>query len=65
MTKRLTDLLVLFCSLGLHPWYMEDPRLGADWELQLLAYARVIAMQDPSHVCVYTIAHSNAGSFTH
>ena len=30
---------------------MEVPRLGAELELQLLAYATVRAMQDPSHVC--------------
>ena len=30
---------------------MEVPRLGADSELQLPAYARATAMQDPSHVC--------------
>ena len=30
---------------------MEVPRLGVQLELQLLAYATVIAMWDPSHVC--------------
>ena len=28
-----------FVFLGLHPQYMEVPRLGVEWELQLLAYA--------------------------
>ena len=27
------------------------PRLGVELELQPVAYARAIAMQDPSHVC--------------
>ena len=30
---------------------MEVPRLGVESEVQLPAYARAIAMQDPSHVC--------------
>ena len=30
---------------------MELPRLGIEWELQLLAYATAIAMQDPSPIC--------------
>ena len=30
---------------------MEVPRLGVESELQLLACARAIATQDPSHVC--------------
>ena len=29
---------------------MEDPRLGVESELQLLVYATVIAMKDPSYV---------------
>ena len=36
------------------------------WELQLLAYARATATQDPSPLChLYTTAHGNAGSLTH
>ena len=35
-------LFVLFCFVLLfratYPWHMEVPRLGAEWELQLLAY---------------------------
>ena len=30
---------------------MEVPRLGAKWELQLLAYATDAAAPDPSHIC--------------
>ena len=30
---------------------MEVPRLGAELELQLLAYATVTAMLDPSRIC--------------
>ena len=40
-------LLLVFCFLGLYPSYMEVPRLGVQWELQLPA----TATQDPSHVC--------------
>ena len=35
---------------------MEVPRLGVEWELQLLAYTIATGMQDLSHVCNYTIA---------
>ena len=44
---------------------MEVPRLGAELELQLLAYATATATQDPSHICAYTTAHGNARSWTH
>ena len=43
-------LFYFFCLsvfLGPHPGYMEVPRLGVKSELQLLAYARAIAMPDP------------------
>ena len=36
---------------------MEVPRLGVEWELQLLAYATAIATQDPSHV--WDLHHSS------
>ena len=36
---------------------MEVPRLGVQSELQLLAYARATAMQDPSHIC--SLYHSS------
>ena len=52
--SRLLLLLLLpffFFFLGLHPWHMEFPNLGVELEPQLLAYAAVIAMWDPSHVC--------------
>ena len=45
----------LFVFLGLHSQHMEVPRLGAELELQLLAYltatATATAPQDLSHVC--------------
>ena len=37
--------------LGLYPWHIEVPKLGVELELQLLAYATVTAMPDPSRVC--------------
>ena len=30
---------------------MEVPRLGVELKLQLAAYARAIAVSDPSHIC--------------
>ena len=42
---------------------MEVPRLGVQWELQLLAYTT--AMADLSHVCDYTVTHGNTESLTH
>ena len=41
----------LFFFLGLHPLYMEVPRLEVKTELQLLAYTIATATRDPSHVC--------------
>ena len=58
-------IFLSFVFLGPHPRHMEAPRLGVELELQLLAYARATATPDPSRVCDYTIAHSNAGSLTH
>ena len=48
--------------LGLHPQYMEVPRLWVKLELQLLAFTR--PMPDLSRVCD-TAAHGNATSLTH
>ena len=41
----------MHCILGPHPWHTEVPRLGAELELQLPAYATATATQDPSLVC--------------
>ena len=46
-----------FVFLGLHPWHMEVPRLGAKLELQLPAFATATAMPDPSHA--YNLHHSS------
>ena len=43
--------LFIFCFLGPHLRYMEDPRLGVELELELLAYTRATATEDLSHVC--------------
>ena len=37
--------------LGLHLLYMEVPRLGVKFELQLPAYTTATAMTDPSYIC--------------
>ena len=52
--------IFIFCFLGLHPWHMEVPKLGVEWELQLLAYTTVTATQDSSHVC--NLHHSSPQS---
>ena len=40
-----------FCFFGPHPWHMEVPKLGVEWELQPPAYTTVTATQDLSHIC--------------
>ena len=40
-------LFFFFCFLGLHPWYMEVPRLQVESEPQLPAYTTATATQDP------------------
>ena len=37
-----------FFFLGLNLWHMEVPRLGVQFELQLLAYTTATATSDPS-----------------
>ena len=43
--------MCLFVFLGSHPQHVEVPRLGAESEPQLLAYATATAMRDLSRVC--------------
>ena len=50
-------VFVFFCFLGLHPWHMELPRLGAELELQLLACATATAAWDLSRV--WDLHHSS------
>ena len=49
----LANYLCVCVFLGLALRHMEVPRLGVQWELQLLATATATATttQDPSHVC--------------
>ena len=59
-------LCVFFFSfIELHLRHMGVPRLGAELELQLLAYTTATAMQNPSCIYDYTTAHGNARSLTH
>ena len=44
-------VFLFFCFLGPHTWYMEVPRLGVKWELQLLAYITATATWDLSLIC--------------
>ena len=41
-----------FAFLGVHLQHIEVPRLGAESELQLLAYTIAIPTEDPSCICV-------------
>ena len=52
-----------FFFLGTHPWHMKVPRLGAESELQLLAYAT--ATWDQATSVTYTTAHDHTGSLAH
>ena len=51
-TKKMNLLpgRISFRFLGPHPWHMGVPRLGVEWELQLLAYTTAAAIPGPS-VC--------------
>ena len=40
-----------FFFLGSHQRHTEVPRLGVEYELQLLAYTTATAMENPSHIC--------------
>ena len=44
-------LFYFICFLGPHPWPMDIPRLGVEWELHLPAYTTATATPDPSYVC--------------
>ena len=48
-----------FCSLGLHLWHMEVPRLVVQSELQLPAYTTATASGIRSASATYTTAHNN------
>ena len=52
-------------DLLLHQWHTEIPRIGGEWELQLLAYTIATALRDLSTSATYTTAHDDARSPTH
>ena len=54
-----------FFFLGLHLWQMEVLKLRAESALQLLTYATVTAMGDPSHLCDLHCSLCNPGFLTH
>ena len=62
-----SSLCLFFFSSFLGPYlqHMEVPRQRVKLELQLLAYATAIAMQDPSCICDLPAACSNSGSLNH
>ena len=47
-TPSHVELFLFVVFLGPHPQHLEVPRLGAELELQLLAYATATAMPDQS-----------------
>ena len=49
--------IYLLFFLGPHPWHTEVPRIGAEMELQLLAYTTDLATRDLS--CVCNLHHSS------
>ena len=49
--------ILYFVFLWLHLWHTEVPRLGVEWELQLLAYPTATATWEPS--CVCNLHHSS------
>ena len=51
--------------LGPLPGHMEVPRLGAELELEPLAYARATSNAGSEPSLQHTTAHGNAGSLTH
>ena len=55
-TERTFYSFIFVCFLGLNPHIMEVPRLGIEFELQLLAYTTARAVPDPSHV--WDLLHS-------
>ena len=63
LVKFLNHSLSLSLFLGLNLWHMEVPRLGVEFELQLLAYGIATAVQDLS--CIFDLHHSSVGSLTH
>ena len=50
-TKMIFYFILFFCFLGPHMRHMEVPGLGAESELQLLAYTTATATPDLGHIC--------------
>ena len=50
MRKTGLFFFLFLVFLGPHLWHMEEPRVGAESELQPLAYVTATAMLDPSQV---------------
>ena len=57
LTEFIFFLSFVFWFLGPHPQHMEVPRLGAESELQLLAYVTATATRDPCHI--YDLHHGS------
>ena len=55
--NTLFSFFFFFLYLRPHPWHMEVPRLGVEWEQQMLAYTTATTTQDPSHI--FDLHHSS------
>ena len=49
--EKLGKFIYLFSFLRPHLKHMEDPRVEAEWELQLPAYPTAMATLGPSCIC--------------
>ena len=58
-------IFLIFFFLWLHPWHMEVPRLRAESELELLAYAIATATWDLGQICDLHCSLWHTGSVTH
>ena len=58
-------LFFFFQLLELHPWHMEVPGLGVEYELPLLAYTQPQQCQIRASSATYTTAQGNARCLTH
>ena len=56
-SAEMREFKLSFFFFGPRPQHMEVPRLGAESELQLLAYTIATAMRDPS--CICDLRHSS------
>jgi len=62
---QVQECLFIFVFLGLHPWYMEVPRLGQNRSCSCWPAPQPQQCGIQAASATYTTAHSNTGSLTH